>query len=78
MPCGFTGQQPSGYDASIEVSCLLLLYLLMVSSQSILMRNKRKHTGGNQAIWHDEGARQLVHEQQRRTANGTVSAIPTS
>ena len=43
MPCGFTGQQPNGYDASIKVSCLLLLYLLMVSSQSILMLNRRKH-----------------------------------
>ena len=32
MPCGFAGQQPSGYNASTEVSCLLLLYLLMVSS----------------------------------------------
>ena len=78
MPCGFTGQQPNGYYASIEVSCLLLFYLLMVSSQSILMLNRRKHSGGNKAIWHGEGARQVVHKLQRRTANGTVSAIPTS
>ena len=50
IPRGFTGQQPNGYNASIKVSCLLLLYLLMVSTQSILRPNRRKNSGGNKPI----------------------------
>ena len=60
MPYGFTGQQPNNYNASIEVSCFLLLYLLMVSAQSVSMLKRRKNSGGNKAIWHGEGARLLV------------------
>ena len=42
MPCGFTGQQPNNYNASIEVSCFLMLYLLMVSAQSVSMLKEGK------------------------------------
>ena len=60
MPCGFTWQQPNNYNASTEVSCFLLLFLLMVSTQSISMLKRRKNSSGNKAISHGEGARHLV------------------